>query len=245
MKDFFHPGTLRETAAWCQVLREKRANFLLSCLLGILHHQRPGFLSYPSSHTVPYLRQKKFPENLYPELYEYREVKERLRKKVMRTFKRVTALDHGLYRKCVMQNAVEFIPGRRINVIITSPPYMRQLDYGRDNRLRLWFLGVNDWRSLNKEISPPEKDFIDLMRKCLCRWYDFLVDKGICVLVLGDAYCRSYSLTIPDTVAYIAIEELKTYSLLWSHTELIPGDRRVRRNCSGSISETILVLQKK
>jgi len=53
---FFHSETLRETLAWSQVLTERRSTFLLACLLGILHHQRPGFLSHPSSHTVPYLR---------------------------------------------------------------------------------------------------------------------------------------------------------------------------------------------
>jgi SAM-dependent methyltransferase len=244
VKDFFHPGTLREITAWTQVLKRKNSDFLLACLFGILHHQRPGFLSYPSSHTVPYLRYKKFPKNIYPELYEYRKVKNRLEKKARRALKRLPDLNYGLYRQCLMQDAAQFKPNRSINAIITSPPYMRQLDYGRDNRLRLWFLGIVDWKALDKEISPPEKDFIQLMKKCLEHWCNLLAPGGRCVLVLGDAYCRSYNLTIPDTIAHIAIEEVKGYSMLWRYTEEIPTARRVRRNCSGSTTETILVLQK-
>ena len=70
VREFFHPETLRETLAWTLTLRERRRWFLLASLLGILHHQRPGFLSFPSSHTVPYLRKKAFPPAKFPELYE-------------------------------------------------------------------------------------------------------------------------------------------------------------------------------
>src|SRR6266851_3608514 len=61
VRKFFHAETLREALAWTYVLRRRRRWFLLAALLGILHHQRPGFLSFPSSHTVPYLRLKAFP----------------------------------------------------------------------------------------------------------------------------------------------------------------------------------------
>lgn len=58
VQDFFHPDTLREILAAFQILREQESYFLMACMLGILHHVRPGFLSYPASHLVPYLRKK-------------------------------------------------------------------------------------------------------------------------------------------------------------------------------------------
>ena len=67
VRRFFHPETLRETLAWTHVLQRHRRWFPLAALLGILHHQRPGFLSFPSSHTVPYLRVKAFPRAKFPE----------------------------------------------------------------------------------------------------------------------------------------------------------------------------------
>jgi len=244
VRNFFNPRTLAEIIAWIQVLKQYKADFLTACLLGILHHQRPGFLSYPCSHTVPYLRDKKFPKETYPALYEYREVAIRLKRKAERALKRLPVLNYGLIRECTQQDALNFEPKQKINAIITSPPYMRQLDYGRDNRLRLWFIGCEDWNSLNSKISPPEKEFIELMKKCLERWHDYLIPGGHCVLVLGDANCRSYKLPLPEVITHIAIEEVKGYSLVWQCTEKIPNSRRVRRNCSGSTSETILALKK-
>src|SRR5258707_11135500 len=98
VRAFFHKETLRETIGWCAVLKQRRSTFLLSCLLAILHHQRPGFLSFPSSHAVPYLRLNSFPRELYPELYDYRTVPGRLERKIQRALKRVPNLDQSISR---------------------------------------------------------------------------------------------------------------------------------------------------
>jgi hypothetical protein len=243
VRSFFHPTTLREIIAWSQALISRRSYFLLSCLLGILHHQRPGFLSYPSSHTVPYLRQKRFPRDVYPALYEYRPVRERLQKKVVRALTRIPLLDARLKRRCYMYNAAKFVPRQKIDAIITSPPYMRQLDYGRDNRLRLWSLGVRNWKLLDKTISPSEKEFFDLLSSCLKLWHHVLTPQGLCVLVLGDTYSRLYKMPLPEVVDRIATREIGGYSVLWRYSEPIPNARRVRRGCRGSLTETILVLR--
>jgi methylase of polypeptide subunit release factors len=243
VRSFFHPETLRETIAWFQVLKSERLYFLLSCLLGILHHQRPGFLSYPSSHTVPYLRNANFPRSLYPELYDKRKVRERLERKVMRALKRAPNLDFSINRECYEHDAAKFVPERKVNAIITSPPYMRQLDYGRDNRLRLWFLGIKDWRLLDHIISPSKTDFLELFRNCLKLWRNILIPKGLCVLVLGDTYTQEYKMLLPDAASYIANKEVGGYSVICKHSEAIPDDRRVRRGCRGNLTETVLVLR--
>jgi hypothetical protein len=245
VRNFFHPETLREASAWSRVLQKRKSHFLLSCLLGILHHQRPGFLSYPSSHTVPYLRERIFPQQLYPHLYEYRPVQDRLEKKVNRAFKRLPQLDPKINRICYMRNAAKFVTDVKVEAIITSPPYMRQLDYARDNRLRLWFLGKADWKSLDDSISPSETQFLSLIKRCLKLWLNILTPSGICVLVLGDNHSRLYDMPLPNAVAKIAIEDVGGYSMVWKYTEQIPSIRRVRRNCSGNQSETFLVLRRK
>ena len=119
---------------------------------------------------------------------------------------------------------------------------MRQLDYGRDNRLRLWFLGIRDWKLLDQRVSPSEAQFLRLIRSCLELWHHCLTRKGFCVLVLGNVTCKSYGMDLPDAIIRIATKELGTYSVVWTHTESIPELRRVRRNCSGTLKETILVL---
>lgn len=88
IKKFFNPETLKEIIFLREILKENNEDFLLACLLGILHHQRSGFLSYPASHLVPYLRTKKYPIEEYPDMYSYRDVESRLIKKIHRVYKR-------------------------------------------------------------------------------------------------------------------------------------------------------------
>lgn len=242
VRQFFHTETLRETLAWSNELKRERCWFILACLMGILHHQRPGFLSYPSSHTVPYLRLRKFPRAEYPELYEYRSVRNRLEAKIRRAFRRVPTLDFSIQRRCHTRNAEDFVPHETVDAIITSPPYMRQLDYGRDNRLRLWFLGCNDSDSLDGLVSPREEEFLDLMRRCFRRWSRILRPGGTCVLVIGDTCSRSRHERLPETVARIAVNAAK-FQMVSTATDAIPNERRVRRGITGSTVETILVLR--
>jgi hypothetical protein len=242
VRRFFHPETLREAITWAEVLKSERKWFLLACLMGILHHQRPGFLSFPSSHTVPYLRLKKFPPKRFPELYEYRSVGDRLEAKVRRALRRVPVLDFTLTRRCYGTGADVIRLRGPVQSILTSPPYMRQLDYGRDNRLRLWFLGCADWRTLDDSVSPREKEFLDLMRRCFNRWRSLIVSNGYCVLVMGDSCSREGHSDLPSVVANIATKEAG-YVLVSQYTDTIPNERRVRRGIAGSTSETILVLR--
>jgi len=241
VREFFHPETLRETLAWASVLRYRRRWFLLASLLGILHHQRPGFLSFPSSHTVPYLRKNAFPPLQFPELYEYRSLLDRFEAKIERAFKRVPDLDYTLERRCYMSSASRLTPNVKVDAIITSPPYMRQLDYGRDNRLRLWFLGVGDSKSLDHRISPRKDAFLKLMQRCFAKWKSVLKPNAHCILVVGDGSSEVHAANLPQLISQIAVEH--GFSHVLDYTEAIPNERRVRRGLTGSTSETIVVLR--
>ncbi|MFB3880289.1 MAG: DNA methyltransferase [Armatimonadota bacterium] len=244
VRAFFHPETLREAIAWTRVLRATRSHFLLACLLGILHHQRPGFLSYPSSHSVPYLRDRKYPREAFPELYEYRDVRSRLERKVERSFRRRPELDFGLRRECHARDARSLSLQHEVRAVVTSPPYMSQLDYARDNRLRLWFLGHTDWRVLESSLSPAESRFFDLMESCFALWRRVTPPGGSCVLVLGDKCTRKYNNPLPDAIQDLATRAVGGYSLVFRHSDTIPDLRRVRRCCRGSVIETVMVFQR-
>jgi len=243
VRNFFHKETLRETIGWTRTLRNRRRWFLLASLLGILHHQRPGFLSYPSSHTVPYLRLKVFPRKDFPELYAYRSLRNRFEAKVTRAFRRVPDLDYALERKCYAQSAHLLTPTNQVDAIITSPPYMRQLHYGRDNRLRLWFLGIDDSNALDLTISPRKQSFLHLMRKCFERWKNVLKPQKYCILIVGDGSSELRETNLPQLISRIATDEVGGYVHVHDHTEAIPNERRVRRGLTGSTSETILILR--
>lgn len=244
LNEFFHPQTLIETYIWTKLLQNNKEWYLLSCLMGILHHQRPGFLSFPCSHGAPYLRDKKYSRELYPEMYEYRNVFIRLKGKIKRSLKGYEQMDYSLKREIYLQNSFSVLPGEpRINTIITSPPYMKALTYARDNRLRLWFLGFEDWKKLDKEISPNKLDFIDLIRKSFLTWsnYQFKGDK--CILIIGDMIIEKEPLcTLKEFI--IKVAEANNYILNVVFQDPIPEERKIVKGNNRIKSEHICIFEK-
>jgi hypothetical protein len=241
---FFHPKTLKEIVALTRVLKRCRQYFLLACLLGILHHQRPGFLSYPASHAVPYLRTKKFPKSSFPELYKYRPVRPRLIRKITRAYRRFPAIDGSLLRKCELRDVTRMkLPENSVDAVITSPPYMNALDYVRDNRLRLWFLGYGYETDLNKTVPMSRARFEKLMDGCLRVIRKALHPGGRCVFVAGEI---SNSRSLVDTAQLILdiSKAIGGFDFEQIIEDVIPSDRRIRRAGQRVRRERILVLRK-
>ena len=246
VRRFFHPQTLRSALAFRDASVEMGEHFLLASLLGVLHHQRPGFLSYPSSHLVPYLRNGKFPRRLFPKMYEQRDVLTRLEAKVRRTFRRPPNR-YTERRRVIKTDAREFPIIRGISAVITSPPYMNELDYIRDNRLRLWFLE----RSLPKGIELVGRDrdtaFKSLLRAVSFRLAPGIQSGGYFILVVGDATRgggptgRTAILTKNLFDSETALDAFKLEGI---YCDTIPDIRRSRRECRGTKRETVLVYRK-
>ncbi len=255
VREFFHPRTLRETVSAFRILREKKDYFLTACLLGILHHVRPGFLSYPASHLTPYLRKKMYPREMHPEMYAYRNLRSRLLAKVARAFSRPPAMESFLRtrRRVFQENAMSLpLRSREIDAIISSPPYFGALDYGRDNRLRLWFLGVEDYKVLDRMLTADDGVYLPQMKECLSDMIRVLRPDGYCVLILGDVHrngrVRKTAEIVCDLAAQTHIKEkdgwmysFKTYAIV---TDEIPDERRSRRYTKTTKNERILIMKK-
>lgn len=244
VKAFFHPVTLREVIALARVLKRFEHHLLLACLLGILHHQRPGFLSYPASHAVPYLRTKKFPKAIYPELYQYRSVRPRLLKKIRRAYRRFPEMDHSLRRECYFRDAIKLeLPEESIDAVVTSPPYMNALDYVRDNRLRLWLLGCTDETVLTKGEPMNLDKFARLMYGCLAMIRKVLRPEKKCVFVAGEI-SRSRSTINTARVILNVAERIGNFKCEQVIEDAVPENRRIRRKGSRVKREWIIVLKK-
>lgn len=246
VRSFFHPETLRSALAFRDACVYLHEHFLLACLLGILHHQRPGFLSYPSSHLVPYLRDRKFPRTEFPDLYLERDVKSRMLAKISRTYKRFP-------NRAVTKPRVSCVDARNfpfthdIHAVITSPPYMNELDYVRDNRLRLWFIERRlpvglELGTLNKKAA-----FTDLLSGVCCRLAPMVRLNGVFALVLGDATRGGRSINTATIAKHVfsTHAELDHFHLIAEYRDKIPDIRRSRRECKGTKTETILVYRRR
>ena len=240
---FFHPETLKEITSWVKVLSEARDWHFLASLLGILHHQRPGYLSYPSSNSTPYLRDKKYPLAEYPEMYEYKNVYERLRKKILRTIKCIPSFDEKLDRRVLKRDSSSIRPLDNVGTIITSPPYMKALSYARDNRMRLWFLGIEDWNGLDKVISPSKDIFLRTMKTSVDMWSNMQKKGDRCIVIVGDmVLSKSVGTKLSDYVVSLANSK---YKLLDEYYDPIPESKKVIKGNSFLLGEKIIAMERK
>lgn len=248
IQQFFHPRTLAEIVASLEYLKNHSSYFLLGCLLGILHHVRPGFLSHPASHLVPYLREKKYPPDQYPEMYNYRDLRSRLLAKVKRMYKRhKLPIDWEERQFKVWQvNAMQMpIDDETTDAIVSSPPYFGALDYARDNRLRLWFLGCEDWRKLDASLTASSKVYLPQMAVCLAEMERVLKVGGHCVLVLGDVERDGKTHRTAEVLAELAtVAGEKRMAVDTIYSDIIPDERRSRRGTRTTKFERILVMKK-
>jgi SAM-dependent methyltransferase len=248
VREFFHPDTLREILAAFRILRQQEDYFLLACLLGILHHVRPGFLSYPASHLVPYLRKTRYPPDEFPEMYTYRDLRSRLLAKVKRAYHRSLLPLHWEQRqyRVWQTNAMQVpVESETVDCIISSPPYFGALDYARDNRLRLWFLGCEDWKELDSALTASNKVYLSQMGVCLQEMYRVLKPGGSCVLVLGDVRTEAKTQNTAEILSQLASEV--TQRRLVTDTiyhDVIPDERRSRRKTRTTTCERIVVMHK-
>lgn len=243
VRKFFHPRSLLEALRFAKVARRPGNEFLMACFLGILHHQRPGFLSYPSSHLVPYLRGSKYPRTSFPEMYEYRELRPRLLAKVERTFKRFVMPEtrDNQFRQCDIEG-VKF--PRLFDSVITSPPYMNALDYGRDNRLRLWFIEPTVDQPTDTLATRRRDAFVTATISLAKKVEDGLRPRGYCVLVVGDTVRRSFDAHPSQVVREIVGQHARSLRLRTVISDKIPDVRRSRRTCQGVKTEHFLIFQR-
>lgn len=243
VRRFFHPDTLREAIQFADVGRRPGNEFLMANFLGILHHQRPGFLSYPSSHLVPYLRDKKYPREDFPEMYSYRELKSRLIAKVQRSYKRFTRpRASGVnFRQSAVQHLR--LPAR-FDALITSPPYMNALDYGRDNRLRLWFIDPSLAEPVDNDVTQRRRAFVEAITSLARKIESGLRLEGYCVFIVGEEFKRSFDAHPSEVVVSILNEHAPSIGLRKIVTDDIPDVRRTRRECRGVKTEHFLIFQR-
>jgi hypothetical protein len=131
--------------------------------------------------------------------------------------------------------------------VITSPPYMNELDYIRDNRLRLWFLERSLPKGMEMVGRERESAFTALMRAMCLRLAPGVESGGCFVLVVGDATRgrgrtgRTATLTQNLFETEAALGAFRVDRIYY---DTIPDIRRSRRECRGTKTETVLVYRK-
>ena len=132
-----------------------------------------------------------------------------------------------------------------VDAIISSPPYFGALDYARDNRLRLWFLGEPDWKALDKKLTANDQVYVSQMTKCIQEMDRLLRPGKYCVLILGDVQRNGKhraTAQIISELAQVSTDSRWVEELIY--VDEIPDIRRSRRRTKTTKQERILVMRK-
>ncbi len=198
---FFHPSTLSQIIAIRQTLVTDlssedsccRANamFTLATLLGILHGHASYSLSIPSAHAYSmapsYVRRYAAQHGLRePE----RDVKECLKAKVARCLRLPLPepVPWSVRRASALAASTAFPElVEKVDIVITSPPYLNAQTYAKDNWLRLWLLGY-DYKAVRHEYLATDsvRRYVDAMAIVFMEINRLLKPGGLLICIAGD-----------------------------------------------------------
>ncbi|WNZ23613.1 hypothetical protein HJG54_12630 [Leptolyngbya sp. NK1-12] len=119
------------------------------------------------------------------------------------------------------------------------------MDYARDNRLRLWFLGFENWKELDASLTSSSKVYLSQMAVCLKEMERVLKPGCYCVLVLGDVEREGQTKRTAEILANLAGDVTnQRLAVETIYDDLIPDERRSRRKTCTTKFERILVMKK-
>jgi hypothetical protein len=124
---------------------------------------------------------------------------------------------------------------------------MNELDYVRDNRLRLWFINRSLPEGLELKRRDREKDYKSLIASVFSRLAPGIKQGGYLIVVVGDATRGGGR---PGRTDHLTKEvfntepALRSFDLEGVYSDIIPDLRRSRQECRGTKIETVLMFKK-
>lgn len=198
VRQYFHDETLKEILALKEILLKEKRYFLLACLMGILHGNRPGYLSVWTGCIIPMAPRKPDNPKFNPlkDVPEYRTVMPRMAAKVKRMYmNKFPAKTNGkMYRHD--SRDLSFLENNSVDVICCSPPYYHTLDYVGANRLRLAIMGFNEEKreNLKETLIQQRQTYLDEMRKVGIELHRVMKPNSHILFVLGDVHMTKHNL---------------------------------------------------
>jgi len=218
---FYNKKTLAELLTLIKILKMKKQKFILGCLIGVAQGHRVGHLSKASALTLPY---KPRPDD--PGLYK--EVIPRLIRKVERMY--IDGFEGHPVGKIQKDDARKMpLDENSVDSVITSPPYLDNLDYANSNRLRLALLGIfgDKTKKLAGELKYKEQPYLEMMNKVCEQISRILKPNGLCTFVLGDVHNKKEPINTTKLINKILTQHnLKTITEI---VDTIPFNRSVQR----------------
>ena len=184
LQDYFHADTFAEIVTarkfFSTIVEHTPASaFVESCLLHILHGNRPYALSRRSHGLTPF-------SPTGP--YKYKSLLSHLDAKMQRAI-RTQMPPTYVNGSAHMCSVFDFKAEQPYDAIITSPPFLNSTRFYIANWMRLWFCGWenNDFKSTTRSdyLEEMQAKSITVYKTVFSRFLTFLKPRGLCVLHLG------------------------------------------------------------
>lgn len=232
----FHPRTL---AQLCYLRRKLLGSdspidkFLVGICLGILHggERADGTSGYASidmpntfSMSPEYVRrfvQTKQLNRVFHDVFDL------LRQKTTRLFKKHTPQKRvaNIYKadaKTLSTNSDLKKYKKKVNLILTSPPYLGIVNYAKQNWIRSWFINENPEevsKSLDDDLNLEE--WVGFSSQVIDQLKTFMDKEAVAVFVIGDV-AKSRTSVIPLAREFcLMVKEKNIFKNIWCFTDAI------------------------
>lgn len=191
-------------------INKKVDQYIMAVLLGIMHgkHRKDGTSMYLSicmpntfSMSPNYIRKYIAEKNL---VKLKQNVFKLLRDRIARIYPFNNDLRKGKsykYDALKINNYKNILRDESIGLIVTSPPYLKLIRYGKYNWIRLWMLGkesdmVDSQLKINKAYEEGSniklsdrlklEEYLVFMKNLICGWERILKPNALACIVIGD-----------------------------------------------------------
>jgi len=240
----YHPRTLAQLCYLKMALIDsvdKIDEYLVGAVLGIMHggERKDGTSGYASismpntfSMSPEYVRRFVQTKQLNR---EFRDVFQLLRDKTARTFQKHKMPNREAivieYDAKQISKEIEFKKfNNKVDLLLTSPPYLGIVNYARQNWILSLFLNSDpDEISNNIDDDLNLFEWVSFSKQTIVEFKKFLKPDGVAVLVIGDV-AKSKNSVIPLAREFASmIRENKIFKHIWVFSDYIEGVDKTTR----------------
>ncbi|MDY0143610.1 MAG: DNA methyltransferase [Bacteroidales bacterium] len=240
----FHPRTLSELCYLKAILlgsENKIDQFLIGAILGIMHGGErkdgtSGYLSIsmPNTFSMSPEYVRRFVQTKELNRF-YRNVFENLRDKTERVFKKHSSPTiEAFVTECdakELSNSTDLkIFQGKIDLLLTSPPYLGIVNYAKQNWIRSWFIDsdpIEISQKLDDDLNINQ--WVKFSKTTLIEFKKMLKPNGVGVFVIGDV-AKSKTSVIPLAREFaMMVRENKLFKNVWIFSDYIQGVDKTTR----------------
>lgn len=262
MEMFYHPETYREILNLMDYLKTHRDDvdrFIEMVAISRLHGHSVGFFSaysFPQI-SIPKANQVKInrTRGMDP---DYREIKGRILKKAKAILKDgdLDAIRrYGVKSQMTTGDSRDLSQWKdnSVKLVVTSPPFLNQVDYIQDSWIEMWFCGIDKSCVEDKIVQTGDLEkWIQFISDTLSELHRVLVPGGVVAMEVGEVRYQGQLLNLDETVVSLTGSKRYNAGQFKVHEVYVQSQEftklancfKVKNNVLGTNTNRIVLMEK-